>query len=443
MTRCAGRALALLRRREAAALRGADRVIDLDDPAVRQLGREPSALPGSVAPDQHVHELLRLRIGPNRYLAKSEDVLIPVDWRNPLDYRSFFHFAYSIFSEGEGETPLRRLEFPDDPEIASCTFHRRLILENPVALRGLADETPPGAIENAELRALFVLYTIRKKSLERIGDARYENVFNHHGRDILFENFASVLGRLLGVRTPRNLLGFRRHAGAGACEGPERYVLSRSIGDEPPGLDEVLDRIVRSERPPGSEFFPDLSRAWRAANPLSLRYFEDRASPAEQALGDFVRARFARADDLIRSDVLDRLLAARGDRKIQEFLAPRGTAGPLYTVDYGEVLFPELQFAPDEAHYLRKRDAHAEDLNDFLRRLRALPPENGYRRPAEELLHRFAAVSDAFFREYFARIPALFFRYHAEQPRPSLRADTLNDFFEHTRAAVQAGLGRA
>ncbi len=428
------RDLARLRRLENAVLASAGLVINLDENHPALLEESPSSLNTGTTRQPHVHEIQLFKLGSNYFFAKSEDVYLPLDWRTPLDFRSFARFAESFFTEGEAMVPVRTLPFDDDPEIAPITFRRDEVLKNVAYLTGLRDETGPELVEPDAVRALFVLYLARKERLLSVGSSLYENVFNHHGRDVLYEVLGSGLGRLLGVPAPRNLLGLRRDFGGTRLE---RYVLSRSLGG--PHHPTTMETAVRTcARDP--ENLPDFRFAWHNANPLRLECYEQNGPCPFREIVSVLEKQFAFASDLIRSDALDRLLASETDRKFQEYLAPRGCPGRLYTVDFGESLFPEVQFAPDDPHYRTARENHGRRLREYLRRLLALPA-GPYRGHAGQVIGLFVLISPDFFDNWFSRIPADFFPYPDERARPALRPDTLADLFRFMRATLREELG--
>lgn len=443
-----------------AMLRQLSSVVDLDEEGVELLEVYPSKYGRPLARPYHIHELLRVRLpesGAPEYVAKAEDVLLKLDYRRPIDYRSFAAFTRSLFEEGEGVTPRRAFAFSEDPEIPAVEYsYSRLFSsfsggDHPGGqmIAGIQDDTPPSEIADPELRSLFILYLARKeKSLLRLEDGDYEFVYQRHGRDIINEVLASVLGQLLSVPVPENRFGLK-DLNYSADERRRRirlrYVLSRLSAPMPVvSLQEALATLRKSKQKRAkagdreADEYRDPGYRWHEANPCSIAGFESNDADPER---ECVLECFACSADLIRSDVLDRLLGTAQDRKLEEFLLPFGNDGPIHTVDYGEGLFPELEFAPEDRHYCERRERFLDELKQYVRRLHRMAPDCIYRNVADETLERFAEIPPDFFSRAALAIPRRFLWYHWDEHRPCYRPDTLADFFERLQSAVRAAIG--
>ena len=390
---------------------------------------------------RHVHELVRAHRGARRWLAKSADVWRPLGSTGTGDYRSFHAFAESLFEEGDGTVPIRRIRHPDEPEIPDREFRSSLVHRNMEALASISDETPPREIEDADLRALFVLYRGRKERLILAQDREHENVFTHHGRDVILEVFSSLFGRALGVAVPQNRFGLRTFEFAqpgkqGRVRHRMPYALSAMIAPE-----RCLNLLGFLRDSAHADLAHAMGWELHSANPLSLQFFLGEVSGAREEAGRFLLEGLERAADLIRSDLLDVLLDAREDRSIEEFLLPRGGTGPVYTVDFGESLFPELALSPGEPHFLQASRAHCGRVVAHFRRAQALPEGNVYRRETGRMLARFLRLPDEFYLEFFSRIPDLLLGGEAEAGRYGLDVLSPPAHLAALRGALLKGLG--
>ncbi|MCP5484334.1 MAG: hypothetical protein H7A22_02285 [Spirochaetales bacterium] len=440
-----------LKRREHAILRSSARVIDLDESSFQITDVLPSDFGRGHLPNAHVHEILVAQSGASRFFCKGEDAYVPVDSRNGPDFRSFRSFVDTLFDEGEGTTPFREFFFEEEPEIAPVRFLRASV-PDPELLRGIADETAADSIKDPELRKLFLYYLSRKERIVRIGDREFENAFSHHGRDVVTEFLASNLGHLLEVPVPRNFLGLRTLITGRKQKSRElashlriRYVVSRALSTAtlPPPLTSVLARIYREDL-----HDPDSARQFGVsqgeANPLRLEHssWHGRDCTIDSADAACVlQTRFRRHADLIRSDVLDRLLFAGMDRKLDEYLVPFGQDGPIFTVDYGEVLFPELQFEVGDRHYEQRLEQHLRQVSEYVIVVHSLPAVSAYRLYALRTLALFILIAPGFFEQIINNIPPIFFRYHYEERRRSCLPETLIDCIQRVQATVAASLG--
>jgi len=370
---------------------------------------------GSSRPGAHVHEIAYVQFGPNFFFAKAEKACLKLPSSRTQDYASFRTFVDSLFESLEGSSPSRTFSFDDDPEVPVFTV--KLADFQGQDLSQIQDETDPATIDVPAVRAAFILYLGRKESLEG-SEKSFINVFNHHGRDLICEYLASITGRLLGVRIPRVFLATHKQ------EGQEtRYILSRSLGQRAAQLGAEISRLLARKSD------PDLARQVRASqgwpNPFGLRAREG-SWPRE--ITELLFTDFPYHEDLIRSDVLDILFFCDTDRKLEEFLLPRGQRGPIFTIDYGEAFYPELQFFPDDHHLQGRLAEHKERLRELLFLLKA--PAEGlayacYAHVARNVLQSFAALKLDFFQRLLAGLPERFFHYEAESPRLSLRGETL------------------
>lgn len=363
----------------------------------------------------HVHDISCVLSGPTHYFAKAEKACIKLPSPRTESYDSFGSFVESLFNGMEGRSPSRTFSFEDDPEISPLTLHESDFQD--VDVSAIHDTMDPALISLPAVRAAFILYLGRKESLEG-PEKTYLNVFNHHGRDIICEYLSFATGRLLGVPIPRIFPGLRKESNREV-----RYVLSRSLGQRPAELSGELSHLLIEKQD------PDLARQVRRSqgwpNPLGIRARENNW-PAE--IPELLLADFPHHTDLIRSDVLDIILSCDADRKLEEFLLPRGRSGPIYTVDYGEAFYSELQFAPDDGHLLARLAEHKSRLKHLLMSIKERPRspvEERYAGIAHETLTAFAGIKLDFFRQILHGFPQIFFHYESSSPRLALRAETL------------------
>ena len=411
-------------------------IIDLDRPEIELIKVDRSKYGVTNYPKCHVHDVLILNIDGKLFYAKGEDVYLRISSRHSLNYRNFLEFSLSLFQFDDCTIPERKFCFLDEPDIAEVNFERVLVQQQCSTIESITDETPPGDILDPKVRELFVFYLSRKERLVAKDGAVYDDVFNHHGRDVIHEVLASVLGQLLGISVPRNYFGYKtsqfKLARTDAAEyvGPEyhRFVLSEAIHDKHPSpfLVDVLNKQFKERN-----IIWGLSLYREESNPLNLSFFQNEASAESQTFGDLIIAECAHYADLIRSDFLDQVLGGGKDRKPFDYLLPKGVQGPIYTVDFGEILFPELVFVCSEPHYLIQKEARAASLRDYFRRVGELSPESPYRRTVADLVLRVANMDLNFFGRLINAIPEKFLLDHFASGRYCYQTATLTDFLQN------------
>ena len=411
-------------------------IIDLDQPGVELLKTDLSKFGVTNYPKCHVHDILILQIDGSLYYAKGEDVYLRVSSRYSLSYKNFLEFSLSLFQFDECSIPERRFCFLDEPEVAEVNFQRSIVQRQLSTIENITDDTRPGTIQDSELRELFVFYLSRKEKLVEKDGSVFDDVFNHHGRDVINEVLASVFGQLLGVPVPRNYFGFKRSqfnpafTDQACYAGPDhhRYVLSKAVQDEHPTpfLVDVLNRK-----------FKELNLTWglslyrEEANPLNLRFFQDRETANSQSFGDLIIAQCSNHTDLILADFLDRLFVGTKDRKPYDFLLPLGLQGPIFTVDFGEILFPELMFDPDEPHYQAQKMLQASALEDYFRQIRQLAPDNLYRNTIQGLVQKVKQMDLQMISRLVEAIPESFLLDHFQSGQYCYLKATVIDFLEN------------
>ena len=375
-------------------------IIDLNRPGIELLKTDRSKYGVTNYPKCHIHDILILSIDGSLFYAKGEDVYLRISSRYSLSYNSFLEFSLSLFQFDECSVPERKFCFLDEPEVAEVNFERGVVQQQLSAIECITDDTQPGNIQDPKLRELFVFYLSRKEKLVEKDGSVFDDVFNHHGRDVIHEVLASVFGQLLGVPVPRNYFGYKdsRFNVAFSDEkqhaGPDhhRYVLSRAVQDTHPSpfLVDVLNKKFR-----------ELNITWglslfrEESNPLNLRFFQNREPSDSQDFGNLIIAQCSNYADLILSDFLDQLFGGSKDRKPYDYLLPQGLQGPIFTVDFGEMLFPELMFDPFESHYLAQKELRASALRDYFRQIGELAPDNLYRKTIANLVLRVRKIDFA------------------------------------------------
>ncbi len=416
-------------------------VIDLDRPEIQLIKTNRSKYGVTNYPKCHVHDVLILTINGRLFYAKGEDVYLRVSSRYSLNYKNFLEFSLSLFQFDDCTLPERRFCFLDEPDITEVNFERSLVQQKISAIESITDETSPGNIADARIRELFIFYLSRKERLVSKDGTVYDDVFNHHGRDVIHEVLASVLGQLLGVPVPRNFFGYKSsqfklaRTEATQYAGPEyhRYVLSEAIHDKHPSpfLLDVLNKKYKEKN-----IIWGLSLYREESNPLNLQFFRHKATSNTQDFGDLIIAQCTNYADLIRSDFLDQILGGARDRKPFDYLLPRGVQGPIYTVDFGEILFPELVFVCNEPHYLRQKEARAESLKDYFRRVGELLPDSPYRSVVADLVRRIGNMDLDFIGRLIDAIPEKFLLDHFASGRYCYQTATLTDFLQNQFAII-------
>ena len=411
-------------------------VIDLDRPGIELLKTDRSKYGVTNYPKCHIHDILILSIDGSLFYAKGEDVYLRISSRYSLNYNNFLEFSLSLFQFDECSVPERKFCFCDEPEVAEVNFERGIVQRHFSAIECVTDDTQPGSIQDPKLRELFVFYLSRKEKLVEKDGSVFDDVFNHHGRDVIHEVLGSVFGQLLGVPVPRNYFGYKntRFIPAFSDEkqcasaGHHRYVLSRAIRDTHPCpyLVDVLNKKFR-----------ELNITWglslyrEKSNPLNLQFFQNRETADSQDFGNLIIAQCRNYTDLILSDFLDQLFGAMKDRKPYDYLLPRGLQGPVFTVDFGEMLFPELMFDPFESHYLAQKEARASAFKDYFRQVEELSPDNPYRKTIARLVLKLKKIDLRVINRLVLAIPKRFLQDHFENGQYCYQPATIIDFLEN------------
>ncbi len=411
-------------------------IIDLDRPGIELLKTDRSKYGVTNYPKCHIHDILILDIEGELFYAKGEDVYLRTSSRYSLSYKNFLEFSLSLFQFDECSVPERKFCFLDEPDVADVKFERKVVQQHLSAIEGITDDTQPGAILDSKLRELFIFYLSRKERLVEKDGAVFDDVFNHHGRDVIHEVLASVFGQLLGIPVPRNYFGYKstRFKLAFGNEtqqaGPDRhrYVLSRAVQDTHPTpfLVDVLNKKFRE-----SNITWGLSLYREESNPLGLRYFQNKETADSQDFGNLIITQCDNYADLILSDFLDRLFDGAKDRKAFDYLLPKGLQGPIFTVDFGEILFPELMFDPLEPHYLTQKAARASAFKEYFRQIGELAPDNLYRKTIADLVLRVRGVDLHVIGRLVNAIPETFFVDHFESGQYCYQKAAIIDFLEN------------
>ena len=411
-------------------------IIDLDRSGIELLKTDRSKYGVTNYPKCHIHDILILRIDGELFYAKGEDVYLRISSRYSLSYRNFLEFSLSLFQFDDCSVPQRKFCFLDEPDVAEVSFEREVVQRQLAAIESMTDDTPPGSIQDPKLRELFIFYLSRKEMLVESDGAVYDDVFNHHGRDVIHEVLASVFGQLLGIPVPRNYFGFKSsnfQSAYGnetdhASSDHHRYVLSRAVQDTHPSpfLVDVLNKKFKE-----LDIVWGLSLYREESNPLSLQFFQ-RNDPADrQDFGNLIIDQCSHCTDLILSDFLDRLFGGWKDRKSYDYLLPQGLEGPIFTVDFGEILFPELMFDPLESHYLAQRETRALALKDYLRQIGELSPDSLYRKTIADLVLRVRKIDLHVISQLVGAIPETFLLDHFEKDQHCYQTATIIDFLEN------------
>jgi hypothetical protein len=417
-------------------IRQVETIIDLNRPEIELLKIDRSKYGVTNYPKCHIHDILILDIDGSLFYAKGEDVYLRTSSRYSLSYNNFLDFSMSLFQFDECSVPERKFCFLDEPDVAEVNFERDIIQRHLSAIECITDETQPASIPDPKVRELFIFYLSRKEKLVEKGGAVYDDVFNHHGRDVIHEVLASVFGQLLEIPVPRNYFGYKNSPFNLAINnetrnaGPDdhRYVLSRAVQDTHPTpfLVDVLNKKFR-----------ELNITWglslyrEDSNPLNLRFFQDKEIADSQDFGNLIIAQCNNYADLILSDFLDRLFGGAKDRKPYDYLLPQGLQGPIFTVDFGEMLFPELMFDPFEPHYLAQKEVRASALKDYFRQIGELAPDNLYRKAISDLVLKVRKIDLHVIGRLVIAIPETFLLDHFESDQYCYQTATIIDFLEN------------
>lgn len=411
-------------------------VFDLDNPEIELLKTDVSKYGVTNYPKCHVHEILILSIDGKLFYAKGEDVYLRISSRYALNYKNFLEFALSLFQFDDCSIPERSFCFLDEPDIAAVNFKRTLVQEQISIIESITDETQPSTISNPKIRELFVFYLSRKERLVTKEGKIYDEVFSHHGRDVIHEVLASAVGQFLGIPVPCNYFGYKTSQFNLAftkdtdytSPNYHRYVLSSAIYDQHPcpSLVDVLNKKFRK-----LNIIWGLSLYRDKSNPLNLHFFQKRNSSDSEDFGNLIIDQCANYADLIRSDFFDQVLGGARDRKAYDYLLPMGLSGPIFTVDFGEILFPELVFNPSDQHYLQQKEAQASALSDYFEKVRDLPKDNPYRRTIAELVYKMRKFDLDFIGRFIHAIPEKFLLDHFGSDGDCYITSTMIDFLEN------------
>ncbi|MEN8130937.1 MAG: hypothetical protein ABFS45_12240 [Pseudomonadota bacterium] len=425
-------------------------ICNLDSPGVDIIKTIGSTFFAGLSRHSHVHELLWLKINDQHFLAKGEDVYLSISHPHVLDYTDFHSFSISLFELGDYSTPERTFRFPEEPEIKDIKFSENEVLGKIGTIRGIKDQSSISSIEDPLIRKLFVFYLSRKEKLIDINGKLHENVFNHRGRDILNEIIASSLAKFLQIKVPNNFFGIKSISyglplAGGASkiyQAGSRYVLSELLTKDLncPSLDVVLGDVEQSGCV-RSEFSFRSPNYLTNANPLGIRHFSRQSTPEHRKKKKLILDHLPHYPDLVYSDFFDRLLGGWKDRKLQEYLLPKGLYGPIYTVDYGEILFPELEFEKDDPHYRHQRDQHITAFLNYLDGVASLSGGNIYKTLIAQPVFLFTMLPRDLFKNLVSNIPSLYFSSHWDDTRYAYNPETLIDFFEHLKNSVKGWLG--
>ena len=411
-------------------------IFDLDRPGVELLKTDRSKYGVTNYPKCHVHDVFILNIDDVLFYAKGEDVYLKVSSRYSLSYNNFLEFALSIFQFDECSVPARKFCFVDEPDVAEVNFERDVVRRQLSAIKRITDDTRPGHILDSKIRELFIFYLSKKERLLAKDGSVYDDVFNHHGRDIVNEVLASVLGQLLGISVPRNYFGHKCSEFKRTCRNEthraehkhRRYVVSKAVQEKHPSpfLVDVLNKKFRE-----LNILWGLSLYREESNPLGLQFFQNQGTSNPQDFGNLIIAQCTHHTDLILSDFLDHLLDGAKDRKPYDYLLPSGLHGPILTVDYGEILFAELMFDPFEPHYIEQKVARASAFKEYFRQIGELAPDNLYRKTIADLVLKIRDVDLHVVRRLVDAIPETFLQDNLEDGRYCYQTATVIDFLEN------------
>ncbi len=410
-----------------------------------------------------VHDIWIYRLGNSVYVAKNEEVFEELDQCASRDYQNFASFVQSLFQYEESCVPVNTFSFLDEPEQKPVTFYRSYFLGKWDIVMSIQDCTKISNVTDAKIRELFVLYCKEKESIIQYQNKQLVNIYNRHGRDVINEVLASVFGFLLNVRVPQNYFGYKKFQYTRAysekpSNGLERFVVSKALCERMPCLDlkqamqNVLDqqhkdKIIEEDnqfsvgtQKMAKEDFVDfknlLQLNWHNANPFQICFKKSGMNYANTTLlRNFIEKNFVHYKDMIQSHVLDQIFGASKDRKIEEFVLPEGNTGRIFTVDYGEILFPELSMPQDEPHYQFRKKSEWHRIKLFLQNVTM---ENKiYKQAVAETILNLAFISKDFVLQFVHSIPDVFFKYYWDENRFCYFSQTLADYLLSLIAQVR------
>ena len=411
-------------------------IVNLDRPEIELVKIDRSKYGVTNYAKCHVHDVLILMISGELFYAKGEDVYLRVSSRHSFNYRNFLEFSLSLFQLDDCSVAERKFCFLDEPDIAEVSFDSMLVQRRLSTIESITDETQPSDIQDPKIRELFIFYLSRKERLVSKDGAVYDDVFNHHGRDVIHEVLASVLGQLLGIPVPRNYFGYKTSQFTKAFsntailtdQNHHRYVLSRAVHAKHPcpSLVDVLNKKFKE-----ANIRWGLSLYRESSNPLNLEYFQRDTASDSQDLGDLIVAECTYYTDLIRSDFLDRLLGGAKDRKPYDYLLPMGLQGRIFTLDFGEILFPELMFVSNEPHYTHQKTLREAKLKAYFRSVAELAPDNPYRSTVRDLVFSVRQLDLNIIARLVNAIPEKFLLDHFGSGRYCYQTATMIDFLQN------------
>ncbi|MDT8448444.1 MAG: hypothetical protein RRB13_16250 [bacterium] len=415
-------------------------VVDLDAADFELVQVIPADVTGGASGNPRVHSLLVFRRQEQLYFAKPEVAMRSLRDPGAHDYRSFAKFALSLFDCGDGDTtPIWEHNSPEEPEAPPLIITQAQVLKNQALLEAM--ESPNGAASEPWLNVLYKYYQAKKSALINLGGETFEPFFSHQGRDLVGEVLVSAVGRILGVPVPLNHLAVRREEeqwgqGPGCwCQWQSRYLLSEALGNrrDVPNLADLLKEAYL-QRLHQSEYVEDLKTAWHEANPLGLPFFLGQFHEMGRQRAELCLGLLKRPEDLIASDLLDRMLGGVADRKLQEYLLPQGAEGPVYTLDFGESFFDELALEPTDPHYIRRRNQWFKRLGGDFEALSHLDGGGRIKQVWSQMLAKLVSLPGGYFVRLVHQVPPLFARSGRSDGADSCHLETLGDYLESLRS---------
>ena len=390
--------------------------------------------------ESFIHDMIIFQNKNQKYLAKGEDVFETLQECSVRDYSSFDNFVFSLFAEGEAIVPIQTVKFPDEPELSDLKLYYSDIVRKWESIKKVCDQTSLGEISDPEIRRLVVLYRQEKEQLINMNQDTLVNIFNHHGRDIINEYLASALAYVLDVYTPENFLGVKKihywnNNWSLLQDGVERFIVSQALCESLP-CSNLKTKLLDCVSCNVAEIRQQLSLNWHNANPFRVLSGSSVVRENQSDLRDLVKKNFLYYKDLIKSDIFDHFLSSYQDRKIEEFLVPNGQEGHIYTIDYGEVFFPELELDLRDSHYIAKKK---ENFDSFFANISQIAQKEDpeYKKVVSEFIVSMTYISTIFIKELVAKIPGLFFQYYWDQARSCYNPKTIIDYILSFFAVVR------
>jgi hypothetical protein len=166
---------------------------------------------------------------------------------------------------------------------------------------------------------------------------------------------------------------------------------------------------------------------------LGLPFFLGQLTEVRRQRAELCLGLLRHPEDLIASDLLDRLLGGGRDRKLQEYLLPQGLEGRVYTLDFGETFFGELRLEPEDPHYLRRRNQWFKQLGGDFEALSHLKGGGRIKLVWAQLLARLATLPRGFFTQMVRSVPPLFTQSGPAVSGNCCHVETLGDYLESLR----------